>query len=60
MESTICRKSDLEWESHGILKSVPRAMFSLVKGKQAPQLSAYFSAKHLILISSTLAPALHL
>jgi B12-binding domain/radical SAM domain protein len=33
MESTICRKSDLEWESHGILKSVPRAMFSLVKGK---------------------------
>jgi B12-binding domain/radical SAM domain protein len=34
MESTICRKSDLEWESHGILKSVPRAMFSLVKGKK--------------------------
>lgn len=33
MDSTICRKSDLEWESPGILKSVPRAVFSLVKGK---------------------------
>ncbi|MDD1747680.1 MAG: TIGR04190 family B12-binding domain/radical SAM domain protein [Methanomassiliicoccales archaeon] len=33
MESTICQKSDLEWESHGILKSVPRAVFSLVRGK---------------------------
>jgi B12-binding domain/radical SAM domain protein len=33
MDSTICRKSDLEWESPGILKSVPRAVFGLVKGK---------------------------
>jgi len=33
MESTICQKSDLEWESHGILKSVPRAFIGLVKGK---------------------------
>ncbi|MDD1746734.1 MAG: TIGR04190 family B12-binding domain/radical SAM domain protein [Methanomassiliicoccales archaeon] len=33
MESTICQKSDLEWESHGILKSVPRAFIGLVKGR---------------------------
>lgn len=33
MDSTICRKSDLEWESPGILKSLPRAVFGLVKGK---------------------------
>ncbi|MCU0860994.1 MAG: TIGR04190 family B12-binding domain/radical SAM domain protein [Methanomassiliicoccales archaeon] len=32
MESTICRKSDLEWESPGIFKSLPRAMIGLVKG----------------------------
>ncbi len=33
MDSTICQKSDLEWESPGILKSVPRAMIGLVKAK---------------------------
>ena len=38
MESTICRKSDLEWESRGILKSVPRAMVGLVKGKKRRKL----------------------
>ena len=34
MESTICRKGDLEWESPGIIKSVPRAMMSLIKPKK--------------------------
>lgn len=34
MESTICRKSDLEWESPGILKSVPRAMIGLAKARR--------------------------
>jgi B12-binding domain/radical SAM domain protein len=33
MDSTICQKSDLEWESPGIIKSVPRAMIGLVKAK---------------------------
>jgi B12-binding domain/radical SAM domain protein len=33
MESTICRKSDLEWETSGVFKSLPRAMIGLVRTK---------------------------
>ncbi|MDD1743371.1 MAG: TIGR04190 family B12-binding domain/radical SAM domain protein, partial [Methanomassiliicoccales archaeon] len=33
MESTICQKRDLEWESASILKSVPRAMIGLALSK---------------------------
>ena len=31
MESTICRKSDLEWETPGVLRSVPRAMMGVIR-----------------------------
>ncbi|MEM2944593.1 MAG: TIGR04190 family B12-binding domain/radical SAM domain protein, partial [Methanomassiliicoccales archaeon] len=34
MESTICKKRDLEWEAEGILRSVPRALFGILKGKK--------------------------
>ena len=34
MESTICQKRDLEWESSSILKSVPRAMLGLARSKR--------------------------
>ena len=34
MESTICQKTDLEWASKGVLRSVPRALFGLMKGKR--------------------------
>jgi B12-binding domain/radical SAM domain protein len=30
MESTICQKRDLEWDSHSVFRSIPRAMYSLV------------------------------
>jgi B12-binding domain/radical SAM domain protein len=33
MESTICQKRDLEWESSSIFKSVPRAMIGLARSK---------------------------
>ena len=34
MESTICQKRDLEWESSSIFKSVPRAMLGLARSKR--------------------------
>jgi hypothetical protein len=34
MESTICQKKDLEWESSSIFKSVPRAMIGLARSKR--------------------------
>lgn len=34
MESTICEKRGLEWETPGVLKSVPRLMARLVMGKK--------------------------
>ena len=34
MESTICQKTDLEWATKGVVRSVPRAMFGLMKGKR--------------------------
>lgn len=34
MESTICQKRDLEWESSSVLRSVPRAMLGLVRSKR--------------------------
>jgi B12-binding domain/radical SAM domain protein len=34
MESTICQKRDLEWESSSIFKSVPRAMIGLARSKR--------------------------
>ncbi|MEM0448831.1 MAG: TIGR04190 family B12-binding domain/radical SAM domain protein [Methanomassiliicoccales archaeon] len=34
MESTICRKRDLEWQSPGIVRSVPRAVMGLIKEKK--------------------------
>jgi B12-binding domain/radical SAM domain protein len=34
MESTICQKSDLEWASPGIIKSIPRTMMGLIKSKK--------------------------
>jgi hypothetical protein len=33
MESTICRKRDLEWESSSIFKSVPRVILGLARSK---------------------------
>lgn len=30
MESTICQKRDLEWDSHSVFRSIPRVMYSLV------------------------------
>ena len=33
MESTICQKRDLEWDSSSIFKSVPRAMLGLARSK---------------------------
>jgi B12-binding domain/radical SAM domain protein len=34
MESTICQKRDLEWDSSSIFKSVPRAMLGLARSKR--------------------------
>jgi B12-binding domain/radical SAM domain protein len=34
MESTICQKRDLEWNSSSIFKSVPRAMLGLARSKR--------------------------
>jgi len=34
MESTICEKRDLEWDSHGVFKSVPRVIFGLMTSKK--------------------------
>jgi B12-binding domain/radical SAM domain protein len=34
MESTICEKRDLEWDSHGVFRSVPRAMVGLMTRKK--------------------------
>jgi hypothetical protein len=34
MESTICQKTDLEWASKGVVRSVPRAVLGLMKGKR--------------------------
>jgi len=34
MESTICQKRDLEWDSPGVLKSIPRAMLGLVRSRR--------------------------
>jgi B12-binding domain/radical SAM domain protein len=34
MESTICQKADLEWTTKGVVRSVPRAVFGLMKGKR--------------------------
>jgi B12-binding domain/radical SAM domain protein len=34
MDSTICQKRDLEWESPGLLKSVPRAMLGLARSRK--------------------------
>jgi B12-binding domain/radical SAM domain protein len=34
MESTICQKRDLEWESSSIFKSVPRAMLGLARSRR--------------------------
>jgi B12-binding domain/radical SAM domain protein len=34
MESTICQKSDLEWATKGVVRSVPRAVLGLMKGKR--------------------------
>jgi len=34
MDSTICQKRDLEWESSSVLRSVPRAMFGLVRPRK--------------------------
>lgn len=30
MESTICQKRDLEWDSHSVFRSIPKVMYSLV------------------------------
>jgi len=30
MESTICQKRDLEWDSPSVFRSIPRVMYSLV------------------------------
>ncbi|MCX6652671.1 MAG: TIGR04190 family B12-binding domain/radical SAM domain protein [Methanomassiliicoccales archaeon] len=34
MESTICQKRDLEWETPGVIRSFPRAVFGLVRSKR--------------------------
>ena len=34
MDSTICQKSDLEWSSPGIIKSIPRTVIGLIKPKK--------------------------
>jgi B12-binding domain/radical SAM domain protein len=34
MESTICQKTDLEWASKGVVRSLPRAVLGLMKGKR--------------------------
>jgi hypothetical protein len=34
MESTICQKADLEWATKGVVRSVPRAVIGLMKGKR--------------------------
>ncbi len=34
MESTICQKADLEWTTKGVVRSVPRAVIGLIKGKR--------------------------
>ena len=34
MDSTICQKTDLEWASKGVIRSVPRAVIGLMKGKR--------------------------
>jgi len=30
MESTICQKRDLEWDSPSVFRSIPRAMYALM------------------------------
>jgi B12-binding domain/radical SAM domain protein len=35
MDSTICQKTDLEWTTKGVVRSLPRAVFGLMKGKRA-------------------------
>jgi hypothetical protein len=30
MESTICQKRDLEWDSRSVFRSIPRVVYSLV------------------------------
>jgi hypothetical protein len=34
MDSTICQKTDLEWTTKGVVRSVPRAVLGLIKGKR--------------------------
>jgi len=34
MESTICQKSELEWKSPSVAKSIPRAMMGLMRAKK--------------------------
>lgn len=33
MESTICQKRELEWDSPGIVRNIPRAVFGLLRGR---------------------------
>jgi hypothetical protein len=35
MESTICQKRELEWDTPGVLRSVPRVVRSLVWKKKS-------------------------
>jgi B12-binding domain/radical SAM domain protein len=34
MESTICKKRDLEWDTKGVFKSIPRALIGFLKKKK--------------------------
>ena len=34
MNSTICQKKDLEWTTKGVVRSLPRAVIGLMKGKR--------------------------
>ncbi len=35
MDSTICKKGDLEWESKSVVRSAPRAFIGLMKGRRS-------------------------
>jgi hypothetical protein len=35
MDSTICKKGDLEWDSSSVVRSAPRAFIGLIKGRRS-------------------------